>query len=315
LRLGWLILDRKGEFAVFIGGNLQSMSAAKKSKFRAKTPTQHPAAMPAAGRPDSLLARLRGLLSRRGAKRAAGAESHDPSLEALQERLGYRFRRSELLVEALTHPSFAQQDGHRVPHYQRLEFLGDAVLNLILAERLYHDLPGEREGALARARSALGKGELLAALARRLGLPACLRLARGDVAAGGREWQSAQEDAFEALIGAVFLDSDYPTARDTVLRWYGDLAELREELLSGDNPKGRLQEWLAARGLGHALRYRLKHATGPDHAKVFQVELAVHNELLGEGAGRTKKEAEEQAARAALEKLRARTQSQMSQQQ
>jgi ribonuclease-3 len=249
--------------------------------------------------PDSLLARLKGFLARR----FPGAEPHDPSLEALQGRLKYRFRKKELLDEALTHPSYAQQERHRVPHNQRLEFLGDAVLNLILAERLFQDLPGEREGALARARSALGKGELLAALARKLGLPACLRLATGDIEAGGREWASSQEDAFEALIGAVYLDSDYPTARDTVLRWFGDLDELRMELLSGDNPKGRLQEWLAQRGQGRALKYRLANSTGPDHAKVFHVELTVEEELLGVGEGRSKKEAEEHAARVGLARL------------
>ena len=249
---------------------------------------------------STLIARLRRFMARRF---GATVEPRDPSLDALQSRLGYQFRNHALLEEALTHPSFAQQERHRIPHYQRLEFLGDAVLNMILAERLFHDLPDVREGELARARSALGKGELLAALARKLGLPACLRLARGDVAAGGREWASSQEDSFEALVGAVYLDSDYATARDAVLRWFGDLTELRTELLSGDNPKGRLQEWLAQRGLGSALNYRLKQTVGPDHAKVFQVELTVRGEIHGEGEGRTKKDAEEQAARQALVKL------------
>jgi ribonuclease-3 len=247
---------------------------------------------------DTLLTRLKKLVSRR----RVGKEPQDPSLEALQERLGYQFQRRELLEEALTHPSYAQQERHRMPHYQRLEFLGDAVLGLILAERLFQDMPREREGELARARAALGKGDLLAALSRKLGLPACLRLARGDVAAGGRDWQSSQEDAFEALIGAVYLDSDYPTARDAVLRWFGDLAELRAELLSGDNPKGRLQEWLAQRERG-AAQYRLTQTTGPDHAKVFHVELILRGGIFGEGSGRSKKEAEEAAARAALARL------------
>jgi len=261
--------------------------------------------------PDSLLARLRNFLARR----FPGTEPRDPSLEALQGRLGYRFRKRELLEEALTHPSFAQQERHRVPHNQRLEFLGDAVLSLVLAERLFHDLPGEREGALARARSALGKGELLAALARRLGLPACLRLAAGDIEAGGREWASSQEDAFEALIGAVYLDSDYPAAREAVLRWFGDMDELRTELLTGDNPKGRLQEWLAQRGLGQTLKYRLANTSGPDHAKVFHVEVTVQDELLGHGEGRSKKEAEEQAARAALARLTERSRAEAAQSQ
>ncbi len=284
--------------------------SAKKTKGRAQPPASRNSAAATGGREDSLLARLRRFM----AKRFNGAEPRDPSLDALQERLGYRFRKHALLEEALTHPSYAQQEHHKVPHNQRLEFLGDAVLSLILAERLFHDLPGEREGELARARSALGKGELLAALSRKLGLPACLRLARGDAAAGGREWASSQEDAFEALIGAVFLDSDYATARDAVLRWFGNLDELRAELLSGDNPKGRLQEWLAQRGQGQTPQYRLTQTTGPDHAKVFQVELVVQNEVLGTGAGRSKKEAEEQAARTALAQLAQLAQTQQVQQ-
>jgi len=280
---------------------------AKKSRNRSKPAVSRAAKAPA----DSLLARLTRYVTRR----FGGAEPRDPSLEALQERLKYKFRKKNLLEEALTHPSFAQQERHRVPHNQRLEFLGDAVLSLILAERLFHDLPGEREGELARARSALGKGELLATLARKLGLPACLRLAKGDAAAGGREWMSSQEDAFEALVGAVYLDSDFATARDVVLKWFGDLDELRAELLSGDNPKGRLQEWLAQRGLAQAHIYRLRQTTGPDHAKVFQVELVVNGEVLGEGEGRSKKEAEEQAARTALVALALREQKQQQTQQ
>jgi len=279
--------------------------SAKKTKSR-KPPASRAPKAPA----DSLLARL----TRYVAKRFGGVEPSDPSLEALQERLHYKFRNKKLLDEALTHPSYAQQERHRVPHNQRLEFLGDAVLSLILAERLFHDLPGEREGELARARSALGKGELLATLARKLGLPACLRLAKGDAAAGGREWMSSQEDAFEALIGAVYLDSDFATARGVVLQWFGDLDELRAELLSGDNPKGRLQEWLAQRGLSQAHTYRLRQTTGPDHAKIFQVELMLREEVLGEGEGRSKKEAEEQAARTALAALAAREQKQAQQQ-
>lgn len=277
--------------------------SAKKSKSRTKPPALRAAPIAAKKPEDTLIARLTRFVARR-----FGAEPTDPSLDALQERLGYKFRHKNLLEEALTHPSFAQQERHRVSHNQRLEFLGDAVLGLILAERLYRDLPGEREGGLARARSALGKGELLATLARKLGLPACLRLAEGDIAAGGREWMSSQEDAFEAVVGAVYLDSDYPTARDAVLRWFGDLDELRAELLSGDNPKGRLQEWLAQRGLSQAHNYLLRQTSGPDHAKVFHVEVEVRGEVLGAGEGRSKKDAEEQAARTALVKLAQREQ-------
>ena len=111
----------------------------------------------------------------------------------------------------------------------------------------------------------------------------------------------------------MYLDSDYPTAREAVLRWFGDMDELRTELLTGDNPKGRLQEWLAQRGMGHALKYRLANTSGPDHAKVFHVEATVRDELLGQGDGRSKKEAEEQAARAALAKLTERSRAEAAQ--
>ena len=111
------------------------------------------------------------------------------------------------------------------------------------------------------------------------------------------------------------MDSDYATARNAVLRWFGNLDELRAELLSGDNPKGRLQEWLAQHRAGHALQYHLTQTTGPDHAKVFQIELTVQNEVLGTGEGRSKKEAEEAAARAALVKLTEQDKQQAAQQQ
>jgi len=113
----------------------------------------------------------------------------------------------------------------------------------------------------------------------------------------------------------VFLDSDYATARNAVLRWFGNLDELRTELLSGDNPKGRVQEWLAQRRMGQTLQYRLTQTMGPAHAKVFQVELVVKDEVLGAGEGRSKKEAEEQAARVALIKMAEREKQQAAQQQ
>ena len=119
----------------------------KKAKSRSKSPVLRTPAKSATDSEDNLLVRLRRFM----AKRFTSAEPLEPSLDALQKRIGYQFRNHALLEEALTHPSYAQQERHRVPHNQRLEFLGDAVLSLILAERLFHDLPGEREGELARA--------------------------------------------------------------------------------------------------------------------------------------------------------------------
>ncbi len=188
-------------------------------------------------------------------------------------------------------------------HNQRLEFLGDAVLSLILAEALFTLFPNEREGNLARARSALAKGEYLALLARKLGLPKHLRLATHERQAGGHERPSSQEDALEALIGAIYLDSDFETARGIVLGWYGDLAHVLRDMLNAENPKGRLQEFLMAQETPPSHEYRTTEISGPEHRRQFKVECLVAGQPAGEGAGFSKKEAEEAAARAALLKL------------
>jgi ribonuclease-3 len=222
-------------------------------------------------------------------------------LRAFQDRIGYAFRNAELLERALTHPSLlAEGTG---THNQRLEFLGDSVLALILAEQLFKLFPGEREGHLARARSALAKGEYLAGIARKLGLESVLRLSEQEEKAGGRERTSSLEDALEAVVAAVYLDSDFQTARRVVLPWYGDLQALTEHLLSDDNPKGRLQELIQGTSPDTPIAYELVHSEGPDHAKTFIMELRIGGKVSGMGQGRSKKDAEENAAREALEKL------------
>ncbi|MBC2594257.1 ribonuclease III [Ruficoccus amylovorans] len=222
-------------------------------------------------------------------------------LQHFQERIGYHFRDTGLLERALTHPSLLA-DGSGW-HNQRLEFLGDSVLALVLAEQLFKLFPGEREGHLARARSALAKGEHLAAIARELGLHEVLRLSEQEEKAGGRERISSLEDALEAVVAAIYLDSDFQTARRTVLPWYGDVKARTEELLSDDNPKGRLQEHIQRENPDTPIEYDLVHAEGPDHSKTFIMELRIGGRVFGMGRGRSKKDAEENAAREALQKL------------
>jgi ribonuclease-3 len=224
-------------------------------------------------------------------------------LAELQNRLGRSFRDEALLRLALTHPSVAHDANAPLPHNQRLEFLGDAVLGLILSRALYDKFPDADEGALTKSRAKLVNTGALAAHGRTLGLGAHLVLSRGEENTGGRERTSALTDAFEAVLGAIFLDGGFEAACEFVLREFA--AEIRElDLPAGiDNPKGELQELLQAKS-PVAPEYEFLSASGPDHDRVF--ECAVHHAgaELARGAGKSKKAAESAAAVAALEKLR-----------
>ncbi len=232
-------------------------------------------------------------------------ENHDQRVTALQDRLGYQFRDRTLLLSALTHPSFLQDQPGAGPGNQRLEFLGDSVLQLILSEALFQLYPDEREGALSKRRATLTKGRFLSQLARDLELDAALRLGQSEEQTGGRQRASILEDAFEALIGAVYLDSDFATARRTVLGWYGSLPGRLAALLGEDNPKGRLQELVQPVHGNRALRYEVTHTAGAPHEREYEVNVYLHDRLLGSGRGSSKKLAEEAAARAALGPLTA----------
>lgn len=225
------------------------------------------------------------------------------SLTKLQDRLGYTFRNSGLLECAVTHPS-RLQDQPTAESNQRLEFLGDAVLQLVLTEALYGLFPAEREGILSRHRAALANGPFLAQLAREIGLDACLRLGGSEESSGGRLRDAAAEDAFEALIGAIHLDSDYSAARNAVLRIYGDLNVRLAAVGDADNPKGRLQEIIQAQHGNDAIRYELLRTEGVDHARSYEVAVFLRDRRLGTGRGSSKKLAEEAAAREALAALK-----------
>lgn len=228
---------------------------------------------------------------------------HARQLAALQQRIDYRFKEPALLIEALTHGSYLQDHPEAGPHHQRLEYLGDSVLQFILTVALYHEFPDEREGVLSRRRAVLAKGGFLTQMARDLGLDACLRLNKSEEDAGGRQRASILEDAFEALIGALYLDSDLPTTQRLVLAWYGPLATRLAGSEEGDNPKGRLQELIQPTHGNTALSYEVISTTGPRHARVYEVDVLLEGTKIGSGTGSSKKVAEEAAARVALASL------------
>lgn len=222
----------------------------------------------------------------------------------LLERLGYIFRDAKLLERALTHRSYVNEQGEpvRVPHNERLEFLGDAVVGLSVAHFLMLHLPEAREGRLTKTRAAVVSEAGLSEAARRLGLGACLLLGKGEEQGGGREKASILSDAFEALVGAIYLDGGYEAAREVVLR---QLSALLQAALKGNldrDFKTRLQEELAAGGMAPPT-YVVIGERGPDHEKVFEIAVRVDEHEVARAEGSSKKGAEQAAAEQALQRL------------
>jgi len=226
-----------------------------------------------------------------------------PKLSEFQTRLGCKFRDENLLRLALTHPSVAHEANTPTPHNQRLEFLGDAVLQLVLTQELYEKFPAFDEGPLTKARAKLVNCRTLAEHARVLGLGAHLVLGHGEATHGGRERPSALADAFEALLGAIFLDGGFDSAREFILREFSPAFGKLNVLPTIENPKGELQELLQTR-LPLAPEYQTVSATGPDHDRVFECIVLHDGVELARGSGKSKKAAESDAALAALKKLR-----------
>lgn len=222
---------------------------------------------------------------------------------ALQVRLGHNFRDENLLRLALTHPSVAHEKGSAMEHNQRLEFLGDAVLQLALTRALYERFPGYDEGPLTKARAKLVNRRTLAVHGRALELGRYLILSRGEEVHGGRERSSALADSYEAVIGAIFLDGGYDVARDFILREFGSAFGEIGALPAMENPKGELQEFLQAKS-PDAPKYHVVSATGPDHDRVFECTVHHGGVELARGSGKSKKAAESEAALNALNKLR-----------
>lgn len=201
-----------------------------------------------------------------------------------------------LMEQALTHRSFAYENGG-LPTNERMEFLGDAVLGLVVTESLYRRYPDVAEGHLAKMRAAIVNARALADVARSLGLGALLRLGRGEEITGGRDKSSILADTLEAVIGAVYLEHGLAAAEAVVHRLFDPLVEHASTLGAGLDWKTSLQELTAALALG-VPEYAVEEA-GPDHAKVFRARVRLVDEVWGEGEGSSKKEAEQQAAEAA----------------
>jgi len=233
--------------------------------------------------------------------------------EQLEQRLGYRFQGREVLEEALTHSSAvsvlrAGRAGEaankaKPADNERLEFLGDAVLELLTREYLLEKFPEWNEGQLSKSRARIVNARSLAAAARRLTLGDHLRLGRGEEKTGGREKPALLADAFEAVVAAIYLDGGLGAARKALKKVLFEQAlEERGEAAESDQ-KSALQEFLQGRGQSPA-EYRPAGESGPDHQKVFHVDVWTGGKCLASGAGGTKKEAEQRAARSALEQLR-----------
>jgi ribonuclease-3 len=226
----------------------------------------------------------------------------NPEPTALEGRVGHVFRDRSLLERALTHPSLLPVL-RGAESNQRLEFLGDAVLQLLLSEALYAEFPGEREGALSRRRATLANGTTLALLARELGLDQALRLGSSEESSGGRQRTSALGDAFEALLGAVYLDAGLEAARAVMRAAYGPLPARLAALGDDKTPKSRLQELIQPRHGNEALAYAVIATEGEDHRRTFEVSVSLLGREIGRGRGSSKKTAEEAAAEAALRQM------------
>lgn len=219
-------------------------------------------------------------------------------MDALQRALGYEFHDRGLMTTALTHPSYGGD--HHTPHYQRLEFLGDAVLELSVSRILYFELPGVDEGRLTRLRAELVREETLYRIAQELDLGRYIRLSVGEERSGGRDKPSILSDVTEALIAAVYLDGGFDAAFGLVSRLYkGRITPnaLKDTL----DAKTRLQEITQKAGLMPA--YEQVSMEGPPHAPVFTYRVLAGDEILGQGSGRSKQAAQQEAARAALKKI------------
>lgn len=229
-------------------------------------------------------------------------------VERLVERLGYVFRQPELLHQALTHPSVSQstiakngRSGRRTTPYERLEFLGDRVLGLAIADLLFQTFPDEPEGYLARRHVALVRRESLALVASQICLGDAIALSKGEESGGGRANPSLLADACEAVIGAIYADGGYDVASRLVQRLWTPLME--QPITPPKDAKTALQEW--AQGMGKALPvYRVLGQEGPPHDPVFKVEAVVEGLVCVIGTGSTKRAAEQNAAQSLLENIK-----------
>ncbi|WP_449242749.1 ribonuclease III [Desulfovibrio sp.] len=226
----------------------------------------------------------------------------DEVFEQLQERIHHRFGQVKLLREAVTHSSYANEQEEPMPDNERLEFLGDAVLELCVSGECFRRYPEADEGRLTKIRAKLVKEKSLARLARDISLDACLRLGRGEETQGGRGRESLLADALEAVFGAVFLDAGFEAARACILGLLEDRWPEEADCSDPKDHKSRLQE-VTQRHFRERPRYFLSGASGPEHEKVFEVTLRLPGGLVFSSTGGSLKRAEQSAAQAALQHL------------
>jgi len=225
----------------------------------------------------------------------------EETTEAVEELLGYRFRDRSLLLKALSHKSYVHEQGRpSLESNERLEFLGDSVVELAVTHFLYEDFPDYPEGELTKLRSPLVRGRALARVGKKLGLSEHVLLGKGEEESGGRNKPSILADTFEAVVGALYLDGGFDVARGMVISC---LESLVHEIVKwgGGDYKSELQE-LSARKVGRVPRYRLRDE-GPDHYKTFHATVEVGGERFGPVSGSSKKDAEQAVARVALQRL------------
>ncbi|MBB1535255.1 MULTISPECIES: ribonuclease III [unclassified Leptotrichia] len=225
------------------------------------------------------------------------------SSEELMEKINYRFKNEGYLKEALTHRSFSNEnDKTKKFDNEKLEFLGDAVLNLITTEYIYNLEKDKNEGELAKLKSQIISEPVFSAIANDLKLGDYLYLSNGEILSGGRERKSILGDAFEALMGAIFKDSDYYTTKDIALKFLLEKINNLEEIEGTGDYKTILQEVFQSK-YRKMPEYELLSTKGPDHNKEFKIAVKLDNKIYGVGIGKSKKEAEKNAAREALEKI------------
>jgi ribonuclease-3 len=226
-------------------------------------------------------------------------ESYFETLDAFQDGLGYHFQDQALLLRALTHSSYVNEHPEAAPDNQRLEFLGDAVLGLAAADWIFRRYLEFKEGEMTRLRAALVQEATIARFAVQLEVGDVLRLGRGEAEGGGRERVANLGDAFEALVGALYLDGGLAPVRQVLYRLIEPAATAILDAEADKDAKSRLQEWSQGE-LGVTPRYRIVEERGPDHAKTFVAEALLDERVVGRGEGPSKQAAERAAARRAL---------------
>lgn len=252
----------------------------------------------------SLLGTIAGSARERASEQEAAQRTllHKNS-KHFEKLIGYRIRNSDLFVQALLHRSFLQRMTHPRRSNERLEFLGDSVLNLIVAEHLFERFPDAEEGELTKMRSRLVNRRALAAYAKEIRLSDFILMSPSAAQSIGKGYETIISDTYEAVVAAIYIDGGFGAARKFVERQLASTLKTGSVVTTDENYKSRLLEYAQARGLG-VPRYTIIKEEGPDHDRTFTVQVLLNNRMRGQGSGKNKKEAEQVAASKALESLR-----------